>query len=297
MSQFGQITHTHQYVVPFHTKKLFTTLRVNSPSFSGRIVPLFDTMLVHQGKGSRTPTEPHYTPSPKADTSHPTTSSILLPSIPTAPIPPVTQNCYNSNQQYLRRARIAQLKERVQVLEDIEGVAAKQSRDDDPIKGRSINEGEVAAERISNDSEDIARVLTSREMSEVGPLSGKDPLVIAVADTECFPRFPSGYRVIEARRGDQSFGVNLHQMSRVCNIWQLSRIHCVHAMVGYMHIKMNLELGVDEWYSQCKWYEAYQFSINPVYGPKFWKPTSQPPPLPHVERNMHERPRKGESDI
>nr|GFA27230.1 hypothetical protein [Tanacetum cinerariifolium] len=51
---------------------------------------------------------------------------------------------------------IVRLKERVQVLEDREGVAAKQSRDDAPIKGRSINEGEAAAERISNDSEDIA---------------------------------------------------------------------------------------------------------------------------------------------
>nr|GFC13169.1 hypothetical protein [Tanacetum cinerariifolium] len=90
MSQFGQITHTHQYVVPFHTKKLFTTLRVNSPSFSGKIVPLFDTMLVHQGEGSGTPTELHHTPSPKADTSHPTTSSIPLPYLPTAHIPPVT---------------------------------------------------------------------------------------------------------------------------------------------------------------------------------------------------------------
>nr|GFD63668.1 hypothetical protein [Tanacetum cinerariifolium] len=39
--------------------------------------------------------------------------------------------------------------------------AAKQSGDDAPIKRRSINEGEAAAERISNDSEEIARVLTS----------------------------------------------------------------------------------------------------------------------------------------
>nr|GFD19752.1 hypothetical protein [Tanacetum cinerariifolium] len=39
------------------------------------------------GEGSGTPTEPHHTPSPEADTSHPTTSSIPLPSIPTAPIP------------------------------------------------------------------------------------------------------------------------------------------------------------------------------------------------------------------
>nr|GFC74379.1 hypothetical protein [Tanacetum cinerariifolium] len=44
---------------------------------------------------------------------------------------------------------------------DREGVAAKQSRDDAPIKGRSINKGEAAAERISNDSEEIE--------GEVGP--------------------------------------------------------------------------------------------------------------------------------
>nr|GFB73858.1 hypothetical protein [Tanacetum cinerariifolium] len=108
MSQFVQISHTHQYVVPFHTKKLFTTLRVNSPSFSCRIVPLFDTMLVHQGEGSTTPTEPHHTPSPEATSSHHTTSSIPLPSIPTAPIPTVTQTDTTPIIQYSRRARIAQ---------------------------------------------------------------------------------------------------------------------------------------------------------------------------------------------
>nr|GFB55289.1 hypothetical protein [Tanacetum cinerariifolium] len=36
-----------------------------------------------------------------------------------------------------------------------------------PIKGRSTNEGEAAAERISNDSEEIARVLTSMDASTV----------------------------------------------------------------------------------------------------------------------------------
>nr|GFD51672.1 hypothetical protein [Tanacetum cinerariifolium] len=50
---------------------------------------------------------------------------------------------------------IGRLKERVQALEDRKGVASKQSGEDAPIKGRSINEGEVAAERISNDSEEI----------------------------------------------------------------------------------------------------------------------------------------------
>nr|GEY95900.1 reverse transcriptase domain-containing protein [Tanacetum cinerariifolium] len=62
---------------------------------------------------------------------------------------------------------ILRLKDRVQVLEDRESVAAKQSGDDAPIKGRNINEWEVAAERISNDLEEIARVLTSIDAATV----------------------------------------------------------------------------------------------------------------------------------
>nr|GFA55503.1 hypothetical protein [Tanacetum cinerariifolium] len=56
---------------------------------------------------------------------------------------------------------IVKLKERVKVLEDKEDVHVKQSGDDALIKGRSINEGEAAIERISNYSEEVARVLTS----------------------------------------------------------------------------------------------------------------------------------------
>nr|GFB28985.1 hypothetical protein [Tanacetum cinerariifolium] len=62
---------------------------------------------------------------------------------------------------------IVKLKDRVKVLEDRKGAAAKQSRDDTLIKGRIINEGEAAAKRISNDSEEIARVLTSMDAATV----------------------------------------------------------------------------------------------------------------------------------
>nr|GFD33342.1 hypothetical protein [Tanacetum cinerariifolium] len=47
---------------------------------------------------------------------------------------------------------IVKLKDKVKVLEDKEDVTVTQSRDDAPIKGRIINEGEAAAKRISNDS-------------------------------------------------------------------------------------------------------------------------------------------------
>nr|GEZ79929.1 hypothetical protein [Tanacetum cinerariifolium] len=219
MGQFGQITHTQMYVVPFHTKKLFTTLWVNSPSFSGRIVPLFDDMLVPQGEGSGTPTDPHHTPSPEAQTPSYTTQPTS--SLPPSSVPPtvadepeslqrdvsqgeacptnsgfivdqdratmaksstlphdsaprvtsptadegsmqpniteLTVLCTSLQRQHSKllakfqaqEVEILKLKERVKVLEDREGVAATRSGDDAPIKGRSMDEGEAATERIT----------------------------------------------------------------------------------------------------------------------------------------------------
>nr|GFA78749.1 hypothetical protein [Tanacetum cinerariifolium] len=55
-------------------------LKVNSPSFSGQTVPLFDSMLVTQGEGLGTPTDPHHAPSPEAQQSpHNAPSSPSLP--------------------------------------------------------------------------------------------------------------------------------------------------------------------------------------------------------------------------
>nr|GEZ90353.1 hypothetical protein [Tanacetum cinerariifolium] len=164
------------------------------------------------GEGSGTPTEPHHTPSPELTSSHPSTSSIPLPSIPTAPIPPVNQIGTTPIIQYIRRARIAQSsalstvadEPASPVRDDSQGEACptdygfiadqdratiaksstlphdsapkvtspdaeegNKSRDDAPIKGRSNNEGEASAERISNDSEEIARVLTSMDATTV----------------------------------------------------------------------------------------------------------------------------------
>nr|GFB89196.1 hypothetical protein [Tanacetum cinerariifolium] len=66
-----------------------------------------------------------------------------------------------------QEVEILRLKKKVQILEDRESVAAKQSRYDAPIKGRSINEGEATAERISDDSKELARVLTSMDATTV----------------------------------------------------------------------------------------------------------------------------------
>nr|GEW03337.1 hypothetical protein [Tanacetum cinerariifolium] len=70
MSQFGVIKHTEVYSVSFHTQKVFSTLRVNSLSFSGKTVELFASMLVPYGKGSEHPFEPHHIPSYQDESIH-----------------------------------------------------------------------------------------------------------------------------------------------------------------------------------------------------------------------------------
>nr|GEY92476.1 hypothetical protein [Tanacetum cinerariifolium] len=63
--------------------------------------------------------------------------------------------------------KINRLKARVKLLEDRDGVDAKRSGDDAPIKGRNLDEGEAAAERVSDDTEEMETVLTSMDAATV----------------------------------------------------------------------------------------------------------------------------------
>ncbi|GJT92635.1 hypothetical protein Tco_1081480 [Tanacetum coccineum] len=62
----GLPTHKIIYNAPSHTKKIFGNMRRVGKGFSGRVTPLFLTMVVqHQlqmGEGSVNPTDPHHTP-------------------------------------------------------------------------------------------------------------------------------------------------------------------------------------------------------------------------------------------
>nr|GEZ42312.1 hypothetical protein [Tanacetum cinerariifolium] len=175
-----------------------TLMGVNNPSFSGRTVPLFDSMLVHQGDGSGTPTEPHHTPSlvapqsPQHDLSssiHPPVTTATIPTvIPTDNLPPL--------RQYSRRARIAQssalpivtneptsplgddsqemaskittqdleianLKARIKMLEDKDGGVAETSGEDAIIKGRSLEIGEETAVEKSTERGKVPTISVS----------------------------------------------------------------------------------------------------------------------------------------
>nr|GEV92023.1 hypothetical protein [Tanacetum cinerariifolium] len=99
--QKGQFSHQWKYLI-------HTIMQCLSPKSTG-FNEFSSNIATAVGKGSGTPTEPHYTPSPKAQQSlqHDLSSSIL-PLVTTATIPTVIPTEIPTLRQYSRRARIAQ---------------------------------------------------------------------------------------------------------------------------------------------------------------------------------------------
>ncbi|GJU87685.1 hypothetical protein Tco_1295231 [Tanacetum coccineum] len=62
----GMPTHKRIYIAPSHTKKIFANMRRLGKDFSGRVTPLFQTIMVQNqeemGEGSTIPTNPQHTP-------------------------------------------------------------------------------------------------------------------------------------------------------------------------------------------------------------------------------------------
>nr|GEY25568.1 hypothetical protein [Tanacetum cinerariifolium] len=71
----------------------------------------------------------------------------------------------------------------VKLLEDREGGGIAQSGDDAPIKGRSLDEGTEATERVNDDTEEMATVLTSMDATSILTSGGVQvvPIVAEVA--------------------------------------------------------------------------------------------------------------------
>ncbi|GKD96720.1 hypothetical protein Tco_1380617, partial [Tanacetum coccineum] len=62
----GMSTHKRIYIAPSHTKKIFGNMRRVDKGFSGRLTPLFPTIVIQNqsqlGEGSVISTDPHHTP-------------------------------------------------------------------------------------------------------------------------------------------------------------------------------------------------------------------------------------------
>nr|GEU50712.1 zinc finger, PMZ-type [Tanacetum cinerariifolium] len=80
-----------------------------------------------------------------------------------------------------------------------------------------------------------------------------------------------GFQELEVRKGYESYGINMVTKQLQCRSWDISGIPCVHVVAEYMHLNTDPNVGVSEWYTQEKWFSAYQFSIKPVCGTSMWK--------------------------
>nr|GEU86964.1 putative ribonuclease H-like domain-containing protein [Tanacetum cinerariifolium] len=91
---------------------------------------------------------------------------------------------------------INRLKARIKLLEDKDKGVAEQSRDDAPFKGRMLNEGEEAVERVSDDTEEIATVLTSMDAASILTSGGVQVVPIAAKVATATVSIPIGSGVV-----------------------------------------------------------------------------------------------------
>nr|GEX80169.1 hypothetical protein [Tanacetum cinerariifolium] len=91
---------------------------------------------------------------------------------------------------------INRLKARIKLLEDKDRGVATQSGDDAPIKGRRSNEGEEAAERVSDDIEEMATVLTSMDAASILTSRGVQVVPTAAEVDTATVSIPTGSGVV-----------------------------------------------------------------------------------------------------
>nr|GEU92374.1 hypothetical protein [Tanacetum cinerariifolium] len=91
---------------------------------------------------------------------------------------------------------INSLKARIKLLKDKDKGVAEQSGDDAPIKGRSLDKREEAAERISDDTEEMATVLTSMDAASILTSGGVQVVPTAAEVATATVSIPTGSGVV-----------------------------------------------------------------------------------------------------
>nr|GEY63676.1 synaptobrevin, longin-like domain protein [Tanacetum cinerariifolium] len=152
-----------------------------------RIVPFFDSMIIQQGEGSGTPTDPYHIPSQEVPPSYPThISSSSIPTVTQSEQTPLSEGeACPTNSGFITdqdRATIAKSSTlphdtapRVtspaavkgsmqQTINELTALYTSLQSDTEEIR---MDEGEVAVERTSEDTEEMATVLTSMDAATV----------------------------------------------------------------------------------------------------------------------------------
>nr|GEW83264.1 hypothetical protein [Tanacetum cinerariifolium] len=91
---------------------------------------------------------------------------------------------------------INRLKARIKLLEDTDRGVAEQFGDDAPIKGKRLDEGEEAAERVSDDTEEMTTVLTSMDAASILTSGGVQVVPTAAEVATATVSIPTGSGVV-----------------------------------------------------------------------------------------------------
>nr|GEY34849.1 hypothetical protein [Tanacetum cinerariifolium] len=95
-----------------------------------------------------------------------------------------------------RELEINSLKARIKLLEDKDKGVADQSRDDAPIKGRRLDEGEEEAKRASDDTKEMATILTSMDVASILNSRGVQVVPTAAKVATATISIPTGSGVV-----------------------------------------------------------------------------------------------------
>nr|KAJ0195375.1 hypothetical protein LSAT_V11C700387360 [Lactuca sativa] len=101
----------------------------------------------------------------------------------------------------------------------------------------------------------------------------------------------SQQHVFEARRGCDSYMVDLDGRHCTCRLWDLAGIPCVHAIATINYIHQTLDEYIDVMFSKEQFLKCYSANISPVNGSNLWPQTEYIKPLPPVSRRMPGRPK------
>nr|GEV69197.1 uncharacterized mitochondrial protein AtMg00810-like [Tanacetum cinerariifolium] len=96
----------------------------------------------------------------------------------------------------VQELEINSLKTRIKLLEDKDKEVAEQSRDDAPIKGRRLDEGEEAVEIVSGDTEEMATVLTSLDAASILTTGGVQVVPTVAEFSTATVSIPTGSGVV-----------------------------------------------------------------------------------------------------
>ncbi|XP_052625687.1 uncharacterized protein LOC111879090 [Lactuca sativa] len=101
----------------------------------------------------------------------------------------------------------------------------------------------------------------------------------------------SQQHVFKARRGCDSYMVDLDGRHCTCRLWDLAGIPCVHAIATINYIHQTSEEYIDDMFSKEQFLKCYSANISPVNGSNLWLQTEYIKPLPPVSRRMPGRPK------